>query len=301
MGDERDRILKLLEEGKITAEQAARLIEALGARPVPPVPPMPPFTTGQSFRMRRHGPLKDLDRIPELVAHAVTTAVRSGFESDEESSKDFPGKSELSIKTVSGDVTAEGREAVTVTVKYSDGMVRARVLDEGVQVRSVSGDVDALMPRAGELSVETVSGDVSVDEVGGKLLFKSVSGDVKVETSQGEIHAYTASGDVELAGFAGEVEVESSSGDLELVATGPAHGTLGTKSGDITIVLPTSADFDLELSSEEPGDIDIELAEPFETIERRDDHVHIRRGAGTDRLVCRTRSGDITVRDAEEE
>lgn len=298
MGDERDRILKLLEEGRVTAEQAARLIEALGARPVPP---MPPFMTGQSFRMRRHGSLKDLDRIPELVAHAVSSAVRSGFESDEELSKDFPGKRELSIKTVSGDVTAEGTEAITVTVKYSDGMVKARALDEGVQVRSVSGDVDALMPRAGELSVETVSGDASVVEVGGKLLFKSVSGDVNVETSQGEIHAYTASGDVELAGFAGEVEVESSSGDLELVATGPARGTLATKSGDITIVLPDQADFDLELSSEEPGDIDIELAEPFETLERRDDYVHIRRGAGADKLVCRTRSGDITVRDAEEE
>ena len=192
MGDERDRILKLLEEGKITAEQAARLIEALGARPVPP---MPPFMTGQSFRMRRHGSLKDQDRIPELVAHAVTTAVRSGFESDEILSKDFPGKRVLFIKTVSGDMTVEGAEADSVNVKYSRG-VKVHAIDDGAQVHSVSGDVDALMPRAGELSVETVSGDASVVEVGGKLLFNSVSGDVNVETSQGEIHAYTASGDV---------------------------------------------------------------------------------------------------------
>lgn len=301
MGDERDRILKLLEDGKVTAEQAARLIEALGSRPVPPMPPVPPFMMGRSFRTRGHGSLKDLDRIPELVAHAVTTAVRSGFESDEVLSNDFPNEHKLFIKTVSGDVTVEGAEADNVNVKYSGGMVKVRALDDGVQVRSVSGDVEATMPKAGELEVETVSGDVSVDEVEGKLMFKSVSGDVNVETSRGEIHAYTVSGDVELAGFAGELEVESRSGDVELVAVGSVSGVLATKSGDITVALPDAVDFDIELSSEESGDIELELEEPFETLERRESYVHIRRGAGSDRLVCRTRSGDITVRDAEEE
>ncbi|GIV62856.1 MAG: hypothetical protein AB1457_14640 [Chloroflexota bacterium] len=57
--EERLKILQLLQEGKITADQAARLLEALEAStaqpkgaPRPPVPPSPPGSVGRWLRVR---------------------------------------------------------------------------------------------------------------------------------------------------------------------------------------------------------------------------------------------------------
>jgi hypothetical protein len=45
--DERLRILKMIQEGKITADEGAKLLSALReARPVPPRPPMPVTRSG---------------------------------------------------------------------------------------------------------------------------------------------------------------------------------------------------------------------------------------------------------------
>ncbi len=40
--EERMRILQMIQEGKISAEEGAKLLEALGKGKRPPVPPMPP-------------------------------------------------------------------------------------------------------------------------------------------------------------------------------------------------------------------------------------------------------------------
>lgn len=48
--EERLRILKMIQEGKITAEEGAKLLAALReARPTPPRPPAPPSRTGQGW------------------------------------------------------------------------------------------------------------------------------------------------------------------------------------------------------------------------------------------------------------
>ena len=48
--EERLRILKMIQEGKITAEEGAKLLAALReARPTPPRPPAPSSRTGQGW------------------------------------------------------------------------------------------------------------------------------------------------------------------------------------------------------------------------------------------------------------
>ncbi len=54
--EERMRILQMIQEGKITAEEGAKLLEALGKSkkpPVPPVPPRPPHPLGRDARLLR--------------------------------------------------------------------------------------------------------------------------------------------------------------------------------------------------------------------------------------------------------
>jgi hypothetical protein len=54
--EERMRILQMIQEGKITAEEGAKLLEALGKNkrpPVPPMPPRPPYPPGRDARLLR--------------------------------------------------------------------------------------------------------------------------------------------------------------------------------------------------------------------------------------------------------
>jgi DUF4097 and DUF4098 domain-containing protein YvlB len=301
MAEERARILKLLEEGKITADQAARLIEALGVRPAEPG--MPPIPSIADIRVRgRH--FRQFDRIPDIVA----AAVRSGIDAEHEDTEEFEGKRSLSVKTVSGDVSVEKSTEDHVRVSYSGGMVKVRSRGDGVQVRSVSGDVEARMPLAGTLEAETVSGDIDVDGAGAVLVLKSVSGDVSVETTKGEVNAGTVSGDINLDGFEGRVELRSKSGDVDIKATGVVAGLAESKSGDITVSLPRGVDLELELEieghdidDEVAGDIKLDLGAEFETLEQREGFARLRLGAGGKKLVCRTRAADITVRQSEEQ
>ena len=51
--EERMRILQMIQEGKITAEEGAKLLEALGKSKKPPMPPRPPHPAGRDARLLR--------------------------------------------------------------------------------------------------------------------------------------------------------------------------------------------------------------------------------------------------------
>jgi len=297
MNDERARILKLLEDGKITADQAARLIEALKPRSfepgfIPPVPPLPPLSR------RRH--MKELERIPDIVAHAVTSAMKSGIETDDEGKQVFPGKTTLSVKGVSGDVEVNGSSEDRIVVSYSGGMVKVREADDGVEVRSVSGDVEADVPNSCRLDVTTVSGDVTVGQVNAEIQVKTVSGDVQLEDHDGRTEISTTSGDVELNGQAGETRVETRSGDTEIEMAGPLEGSVLSRSGDITLAVCAGADLMIEAEAVEDGEVELDVTAPHEVLEQRAGLVRVKFGEGSRSVVLRTRSGEIAVRDAEE-
>ncbi len=295
MSEERERILKLLEDGRITADQAARLIEALGVRQSGPS-----TTQVAGIRVRRHGAFRTLDILPDIVANAV----QSGLEAKDEDTQEFVGKRDLSVKTVSGDVTIGASSEETVSVSYSGGMVKIRSRGEVVQVRSISGDVDATMPVAGTLEAETVSGEIDIGGLAGRIALKSVSGDINLAAVAGEVSISTVAGDVQLIRSEGRVSVESKSGDIDVEATGNIAGRLVSKSGDIEVALPAAVNLELELQleawEEHAGEIEVDLSGQFEELERRDGYVYLKVGAGGPKLVCRTRTGDITVRNSKE-
>jgi DUF4097 and DUF4098 domain-containing protein YvlB len=302
MSNERDRILRLLEDGKITADQAARLIEAVGSeRPEPEFfrPTHMAFGTPRHFRSRSGS--KGLNRIPDIVADAVSSAMRSGFDPGEECSTDFPGASQLLVKSVSGDLDVTGGEAGRIGLSYSGGMVKVRSSGEQVIVRTMAGDVSATVPADARLELEVVSGDVTISEAGARIEVRTVSGDVDIARTVGDMRARTVSGDVSLDRVAGSFEVETRSGDVELVASGPVAGSLVTTSGDITVALPADADVLLELRHEEDGDIEVDPDLPHEVLERREGYLKVKFGAGSRGLTASTYSADIEVRKAEED
>jgi DUF4097 and DUF4098 domain-containing protein YvlB len=300
MSNERDRILKLLEDGKITADQATRLIEALGSERTESdfcVPPHPPFGP-RHFRVRGGG--RGLGLVPDVVATAVASAMKNGFEPGEERSTDFPDKRHLLVKSVSGDLDVTRGDEGRIGLSYSGGMVKVRSSGDQVVVRTMAGDVSATVPADGRLELEVVSGDVSISEAGSRIDVKTVSGDVDITQTTGDAQIKTVSGDVNLDRVSGSFEVQTRAGDVDLVAAGPVSGSIATVSGDVTVALPRDADLVLELTIEEEGDIDVDPSLPHEVLEEREYYMKVKLGAGSRTLAVKTRKGDIDVCAAEE-
>jgi DUF4097 and DUF4098 domain-containing protein YvlB len=288
VSDERARILKLLEDGKITADQAARLIEAMGSERTDAEFCRPAHGTFGPRQFRFRSGMRDLDRIPDVVASAVASAMKSGFEPGEERSTDFPGKRHLLVKSVSGDLDVTGGEPGRIGLSYSGGMAKVRSSGEQVIVRTMTGDVSATVPTDGRLELEVVSGDISINDAGARIEVKTVSGDVDITKTAGDVQVRTVSGDVSLD-------------DVDMVAGGPVSGSLATTSGDIAIALGSDADLVLELASEEGGDIDVDADLPHEVLEQREGYLKVKFGAGSRVLKASTHSADIDVSEAEAE
>lgn len=138
----------------------------------------------------------------------------------------------LEVKTASGDVSvaAIAHDGSLVTVS---GDAEVGRLDGSLTARAVSGDV-RVRALAGGLTLSTTSGDVEIDAVAaGELRVQTVSGDVRVGVARGT-RVW-----VDAASVSGDLESELGLGD-EAPATGaegpvvPLH--LKTVSGDVSIV-----------------------------------------------------------------
>ena len=129
---------------------------------------------------------------------------------------------ELAIDSVSGDVTVVGAPN-EADIDSVSGDLRLTINSSDVDVESVSGDVDLRGRLNGEVSVETVSGqlEVAVHESSVRRLgAASVSGDIRIGTTlapRGEISLETVSGDIDLRlplNLSANVQGESFSGDI---------------------------------------------------------------------------------------
>jgi len=128
----------------------------------------------------------------------------------------------LQIDSVSGDVTVAGapREA---SIESVSGDLVLTLNSREVDASSVSGDLHLRGKLTGEMSVETVSGNIEADSNGMRLRridASTVSGDVKVRaglTDGGELKAESVSGDLRLTlpkALSARVSGETFSGDL---------------------------------------------------------------------------------------
>lgn len=139
-----------------------------------------------------------------------------------------------------------------------------------IDSKSVSGDVQ-VEKSGGPVRVSTVSGNVTV--VGGKktITAKAVSGDIRVTGAEADCELNSVSGDIQASQVRGSVEAEVVSGSIRLhditlarkVSAKSISGTVeyrgqigpdgsyrfSSHSGEVKLILPEEASFDLEASS----------------------------------------------------
>jgi DUF4097 and DUF4098 domain-containing protein YvlB len=140
------------------------------------------------------------------------------------------------VRSASGDVRVD-TVAGPLTIETASGDVSVDEARAAVQVNTASGDI-RLDSALGENRVEisTASGDTEIGSVRGPLTVNGASSDIRVREAAGDVTVSSASGDVTLDHVgAGKVGVSSASGDVRVgIAAGVATWLdLHTLTGDV--------------------------------------------------------------------
>ena len=134
-------------------------------------------------------------------------------------------------------------------------------LQANLEIDSVSADIDVSGVASGELSIDSVSGDVLVAAAPREASIDSVSGDLTLTLNRANVSVGSVSGDVRLRGRLGnEVSVETVSGDIAVDARGTALRELSgaTVSGDLRVATALAGNGQITLETVS-GDVDLSL------------------------------------------
>ena len=219
------------------------------------------------------------------------------------------------------------KDALRIEVKYPN---RARnteptvlivqvPLQAELEVSTVSADIDVHGVAPRELSLESVSGDISANGAPRRASVESVSGDLALTFNSGDVEASAVSGDLTLGGrLTGEVSVETVSGNMRVDSKGERLRRLSveTVSGDADLKVALQPDGEISMESVS-GDLTLtvprdlsaqvtgesfsgDLSAPGAKIEREEygpgSSFHTRYGAGKGDVRIETFSGDATLR-----
>jgi DUF4097 and DUF4098 domain-containing protein YvlB len=224
-----------------------------------------------------------------LAALVVPDAARAGEPINRSTTADPSGMVEVSNITGSVKVTGWARNEVQVTGELGEGAERLE-FTKGDKVTRIaviaphSGHVDdsdlvVSVPLGSSLSINSVSADLTVQNVHGAQRLQTVSGDVQTQSSGEDIECRTVSGDVTIDGsgkkglvsittvsgdatanhVAGEVNGNTVSGTFRLGVGDTSRSRLRSTSGDISLngSLTSDARVDIESIS---GDVRLEFA-----------------------------------------
>jgi DUF4097 and DUF4098 domain-containing protein YvlB len=292
MDEERARILKMLEDGKITAQEAEKLLLALKGQPRPETMSSDELRT----KMRRFG-LREMRRMPEVVGSVIKEAVEDGLNAAVRKQRfEFESKGRLLIRNVSGDTDVEAWDKTTVLFDRDEGgLWKANERDGVIMAKVLSGDLQVKAPRRTGLAINSVSGDIGVTGVQGKLDAKSVSGDIVVRGTADALDISTTSGDIKTRDIEGKCHITTVSGDIDLGFRKDLAGLVETRSGDIDVWVPTDANVSLEAEIVLDGEIHNEVEVKAEHVDETPHHLRLAFGKHENHLWVRCRNGDITV------
>ena len=321
MDEERARILKMLEEGKISAAEAEKLLLALKGQPRPDAISSDELRA----RMRRFG-LREMRRMPEVVGSVIKEAVEDGLDAAVRKQRfEFESKGRLLVRNVSGDTEIEAWDKSTILFDRDEGgLWKANERAGMIMAKVLSGDLRVKVPRRTGLDVNSVSGDISVRGVAGKLEAKTVSGDVELRDVSEAVDISTTSGDIKTRDIDGKCHIMTVSGDIDLGFRRDLAGLVETRSGGIDVWVPTDANVSLEAEIVLDGEIRNEVGiksehvgeEPHHPtlgeqtavrlgrsvrVDEKSHHLRLAFGKGENHLWVRCRHGDIAVHSYEAE
>ena len=188
-----------------------------------------------------------------------------------------------------------------------------------LEIETVSADIDVHGIASRELSLESVSGDITANGAPREARIEAVSGDVRLTLNSRDVSVDTVSGELTLQGrLNGDVSLETVSGNLRMDSLGEQLRSMaaGTVSGDIDLKMGLADGGEVRLESVSgdlllrlPRDLSAEvsgesfsgdLSAPDAKIQREEfgpgSSFRTRYGAGKGDVRMETFSGDATLR-----
>jgi DUF4097 and DUF4098 domain-containing protein YvlB len=303
--EEKMRILNLLKEGKITTDEAARLLDAVDQKAEEKE------HREHHIRFKKHF-IPGIETMPEQISKAMATAMAklqenlSRLKEQEKTLKEniilkmecadkkYPAKSNATIRTVSGDIAVEGGDNAEIKIDCC-GMSKSEEQDDELVCSSVSEDIEMQTPEKINLSISSVSGDIDIKNISGAIDCESVSGDLQLDNINGKIIFKSASGDININDLKGGVDIKSASSDIDVRYEELADSKIETKSGDVFIGIPEKSDVILEMHSEK-GDIDLHNLDDYKKLEKAEGYLKIGLGKQNNTVFVKTKTGDIEVK-----
>ncbi len=213
----------------------------------------------------------------------------------------------ISLDSLKGDIHAEGISGEVrasnisgpLSIASKSGDLTAENLTRGGTVTGVSGDLRVINVEGGRLEAKSVSGDLLVQAAGRQqpidITMESVSGHLKLENARGNISLKSVSGHVSAFGLdALTLQAQTVSGSLELAVETPFAGTLtaNTVSGDVSLATPGASNFRFTISTQSGR---LECAHEVNGSSRTDTLWSGTVGTGAGNVTIQTRSGDVRL------
>ncbi len=235
MSTETLKVLEMLEEGKISTDEAERLIKALTSS-----------RSGRKVKREARESVENIsrtiagvmDHVKEHIARAVPddidAYVNFGKEFGKESKFDgtYPAKKSVSLSVGRGDVSLSRSDDDKVHVKSSRSKALAiRSKDDKLTIKIGRGDTELKAPDDLNFSIKIGNGDLNVED--GK------ADNFEAKIGMGDIIGKIAA---ENANFA------VGKGDLSFTLTSCKDGKLNVGKGDVNLEMPFNATLSIDVS-----------------------------------------------------
>ena len=188
-------------------------------------------------------------------------------------------------------------EKASIKVNSTSGDVDIEKIGGFADIHVTSGDLTVSQAGNG-LQVKVISGTIRIDDVKGDITLRAVSGSVIVDRVRGSLDVDNTSGRVELRGVseADTVQAKSLSGGISYEGKINPRGrySFDVHSGTIEVVLPSDSAFELDAETFSGG-IETDFAvQVLGKVSRNELHGTVNGGGAS--LDLKTFSGNIRIR-----
>jgi hypothetical protein len=129
----------------------------------------------------------------------------------------------------------ENAQRVKIEVTRENGILKIESVYPKPSIRGLNVSIDyfVTIPSAASVEARSVSGDVTMENIGGKAATETTSGDVRIDGARNGARAETTSGDVMVADIENGVYCRTASGEVEAKNVS-GNAELNCVSGDVT-------------------------------------------------------------------
>lgn len=194
-------------------------------------------------------------------------------------------KGKIILKEATGSATLHVQRG-EVAVSDFQGRVKLDLLQAASQVKGLQG----------ELELQALAGDHVIERPTGNLRLMQAQGSLKVLGGSGSLQVESVRASVSSQGFQGRIEGQAEEGQMTFAVAGEPDVNLKSKSGRITVSLPSGSGAQLNLSTQEgelvgPASFTIAREGSAKSLRGR-----MRGGASQGNVVIRSQEGTVIVK-----